>query len=134
MTKLPLYTISGIQGALLYTTDRQIGIGRGYPCLPLMREVGRRKATQRERKPESLLFVGKKVKLYRFSLPQSASLTAPSSEGAFGWCHVLTVKHPFAWQIAYRKTLIRQSLNILQGGNPDKNLHIFRGYDIIKLI
>ena len=47
-----------------------------------MREVGRRQATRRERKGKSYCLVGDTDKSPTFSLPQSASLTAPSSEGA----------------------------------------------------
>ena len=54
-----------------------------HQSLPLMREVGRRKATRRERGRKSYRFVGTTVEISTFSLPQSASLTAPSSEGAF---------------------------------------------------
>ena len=57
--------------------------GAQLQSLPLTREVARREPRRRERSPEGLLFL-EAMQNPTISLPQSASLTAPSSEGAFG--------------------------------------------------
>ena len=69
--------------------------GAGAPCLPLTREVPRR-GGGRETSCKDL----------GFSLPQSASLTAPSSEGAFG-VRCMTERRTVIWspQERYRAGL-----------------------------
>ena len=70
-------------------------VARERPRLPLMRELAPQ-ATEGEKCSILSICCGKRN---IFSLPQSASLTAPSSEGAFGCGANLKDKLKFAQQL-----------------------------------